>query len=250
MRRLLVALGLAVWAFFIIIFIQGDIAKGSWSDELVLPTIQIHPLPPTLSQWQDRTGSGDYFLAVKPSKVGYLVWSEFPIKVYVERPPLPRWIPANSRRFQQWVDAILPAVHEWSAYLPLAVVDRSQEADITIWRSRPTLQITRQGSRAQAAEVRYEIYAKPSSDRRGAILSQKYTILISPDLSAPYIEAAARHELGHALGIWGHSPMPTDALYLSQVSNPPAISSRDINTLKRIYQQPTRLGWPIALGNR
>jgi predicted Zn-dependent protease len=31
--------------------------------------------------------------------------------------------------------------------------------------------------------------------------------------------------------------------YFSQVRNPPPISPRDVNTLKRIYQQPTSLGW-------
>ena len=35
----------------------------------------------------------------------------------------------------------------------------------------------------------------------------------------------------------------TDVLYFSQVRNPPAISARDVNTLKRVYEQPTRLGW-------
>jgi predicted Zn-dependent protease len=62
-----------------------------------------------------------------------------------------------------------------------------------------------------------------------------------------YLPAAARHEFGHALGIWGHSLEETDVMYYSQVGEPPSISARDINTLKRIYQQPTRLGWEFAL---
>jgi predicted Zn-dependent protease len=57
-----------------------------------------------------------------------------------------------------------------------------------------------------------------------------------------YIASAARHEFGHALGIWGHSPQPEDVMYYSQVQSPPNISPRDINTLKKIYQQTTRLG--------
>ncbi|MDY6806095.1 MAG: peptidase, partial [Cyanobacteriota bacterium] len=42
---------------------------------------------------------------------------------------------------------------------------------------------------------------------------------------------------------WGHSEEERDVMYYSQVGSPPPISARDINTLKRIYQQPTRLGW-------
>jgi hypothetical protein len=34
-------------------------------------------------------------------------------------------------------------------------------------------------------------------------------------------------------------------MYFAQVRTPPVISARDINTLKRVYQQPTQLGWPI-----
>ena len=70
------------------------------------------------------------------------------------------------------------------------------------------------------------------------------TIEISPGLSQLAILAATRHELGHALGIWGHSLHQNDALYFSQVSDFPPISPRDINTLKKIYQQPTQIGWP------
>ena len=43
-----------------------------------------------------------------------------------------------------------------------------------------------------------------------------------------------------------NSLVTSDALYFSQVPNPPSISARDINTLKRIYQQPTLLGWKVA----
>ena len=99
-------------------------------------------------------------------------------------------------------------------------------------------------TRARSAETRYEFYVRHEANS-GAVLSHRFTILLSPNQVGPYIKAAARHELGHALGIWGHSPLETDTLYFSQVRNPPPISSRDLNTLKRIYEQPTRLGWPV-----
>src|SRR3712207_1125093 len=54
-----------------------------------LPVPNTHPLPQRLAQWQDSTGSGDYFSVVKPTPVGYLVWWQFPIKVYVQRPTDP-----------------------------------------------------------------------------------------------------------------------------------------------------------------
>ncbi|MBA3924661.1 MAG: peptidase, partial [Nostocaceae cyanobacterium] len=71
-------------------------------------------------------------------------------------------------------------------------------------------------------------------------------IILSPSQTGEYLSAATRHEFGHALGIWGHSPLQTDTMYFSQVRHPPAISPRDVNTLKKIYAQPTSLGWTVS----
>jgi predicted Zn-dependent protease len=207
-------------------------------------------------------GAGDYFSQIKLTPVGYLVWSEFPVKIYVERPKDPDESSASIQRFQEWVDVVLQAVREWSVYLPLEVVTQREGADILILRDRPPLQASFDREtgkfnipRARSAETRYEFYLRQAAisfaGAQGAIapekvLSQRFTIRLSPHQSADYTLATARHELGHALGLWGHSPLETDTMYFSQVRNPPPISARDINTLKRIYQQPTRLGWSLA----
>lgn len=226
-----------------------------------LPTLQVHPLPPMLAAWQDATQAGDYFDQVKPLQVGALVWSQFPVKIYVEALNLSAapvsTLPSSvsllkNAQAAEWAQAVASAVTEWNRYIPLTLVDEPQQADITIWRSQPPLRIDRRSQepkpwdrnyRARSAETRYELYIDRS--QQPALLAHRCTILLRPSQTQQYIQAAARHELGHALGIWGHSPMPTDALYFSQVRNPAVISARDINTLKRIYQQPTRLGWPV-----
>jgi predicted Zn-dependent protease len=147
---------------------------------------------------------------------------------------------------------VLQAVQEWNVYLPLEVVDRLEGADISILRSRPPLQASVNPEtgqlnlpRARAAQTRYEFYLRQIPDASEAILSHRFTIQLSPDQTVEYTLATARHELGHAFGIWGHSPLETDVMYFSQVRNPPQISVRDINTLKRIYEQPTPLGWAL-----
>jgi predicted Zn-dependent protease len=218
-----------------------------------LPAPQTHPLPTTLTQWQDASGSGDYFSEVKLTSVGYLVWSQFPVKIYVERPTDSAESSASLQRFHNWVDAVLQAVQEWSVYLPLEVVAQPEGADILIRRSRPPLQtsINRETGklnlpRARSAETRYEFYLRQAGNAPEKVLAQRFTIQLSPAQTIDYTLATARHELGHALGIWGHSPLETDTMYFSQVRNPPKISARDINTLKRVYEQPTRLGWPLT----
>jgi predicted Zn-dependent protease len=195
-----------------------------------------HPLPPTLLGWHDNTNSGDYFSEVTSTKVGYLVWSRFPIRIYVESP-----LDVSPTQAQAWVDGVLQAVQEWSAYLPLSVVDNQDTADVTILRKNPPLQISPETKipRARSAQTIYELYTSNN------VLLHRFTILLSKSQTSQYITAAARHELGHALGIWGHSPVQSDALYFSQVRNPSPISPRDVNTLKRIYKQPTCLGWNL-----
>lgn len=131
--------------------------------------------------------------------------------------------------------------------MPLSVVDFSG-ADVVIECRTPPLQVNGDLLRARSAETRYEIYSQPIENQ--VVLRHRFIIQLRPDLTANYTQAAARHELGHALGIWGHSPLETDALYFSQVRQSPLISVRDVNTLKRVYEQPTQLGWGIEPSQR
>lgn len=251
-RRLITFLMVTLLSFLLIFALsqqvdaQSNLAQLSPSS---LPAPEIHPLPATLARWNSADNS-DYLTAIKPTSLGYLVWSQFPVKVYVEQPPQ---IESSSSmlRFQEWVKAVMTAVEAWNVYLPLQVVSEAEMADIVIMRSRPPLQasVNRETGqfnipRARAAETRYQFYLRQNSSN--SVLSQRFTIQLSPDQTVDYTLATARHELGHALGIWGHSPIENDVMYFSQVRHPPSISARDINTLKRIYEQPTRLGWSVS----
>ena len=42
------------------------------------PPPQVHPLPPTLANWQDATNSGDYFDRIKPAKFWSFAMVEVP----------------------------------------------------------------------------------------------------------------------------------------------------------------------------
>lgn len=222
-----------------------------------LPAARPHLLPPSLARWHDPQETSDYFKEIQLTPVGALIWSHFPITVYVQ-PVEAEGSPFLVQRSQRWVQAVETAIQEWTPYLPLSQVEQAKEADITVWRNAPPLKFERTNtsqtsdrrflpiSRARSAETVFELYAKSrSGSPHSPILAHRIKIYIRPDQADSYLQAAARHEMGHALGIWGHSPQPTDALYFSQVRHPPNISARDLNTLKRVYQQPTRLGWEI-----
>jgi predicted Zn-dependent protease len=272
-KRLVLSIGIASLTALLIVTLQIRLLQPSWGATSDLPPLQPHPLPATLASWVDNTNSGDYFAQIRPSPAGYLMWFDFPIKVYVEHPPKYLGVGTQTKaeiqkthkqpvspvnqpvnpidykrlKFQEWVDNVVQGIQPWNVYLPLEIVPEAENADIKVLRVRPLLQLTPNGPRARSAEVRYQVYLRKPPNSTTPVLYPKYDISISPDLSANYIQAATLHEIGHALGIWGHSSKETDALYFTQVRNPPPISARDINTLKLIYQQPTRLGWAIPV---
>jgi predicted Zn-dependent protease len=229
-----------------------------------LPPPQVHPLPPG---WLTETvpspeeaAAGDYFAALEPSPVGPLLWSRWPVTVYVEpmdaaTAALPEGAFAR-RQVQDWEAAIVGAIAAWGDYLPLRQVDDRDRADIVIGRSRLSLQraspqrdrptpANALDLRARTGTTRYEFDLRPTGGDRPPILTHRFLVAIPPSGVTAQLQGTARHELGHALGLWGHSDDPGDVLYRTQVAQPPPISPRDRNTLRRLYVQPTRLGWPL-----
>jgi predicted Zn-dependent protease len=201
------------------------------------PPRQPHPLPASLTA---ATGTaGDYFDQIQAPEAGYLVWSRFPVKVYVQPPEdaLKASQQFSLQQLQVWQQAAQQAVQDWQPYLPLQVVNQPSLADISLL---PTAPSSRSRGRVKAGETSYTIYLDADQTLR-----HRMSVIARPNQATTSVLATLRHELGHALGIWGHSPQPSDVLYFAQVAQPPPISARDINTLRRIYQQPTRLGWQV-----
>jgi predicted Zn-dependent protease len=251
-RQFWVAVILAIaTSCLVIIGLPKSVAQESspFSSTSNLPPPRIHSLPTSLAQWQEPNNTENYFAQIESTPLGYLIWSKFPIKVYLEQPKKLQDNSASNLRFEHWVEAVKEAIAEWNSYLPLTQVTAAELADIAVFRSSPSrkIELNRETGlydlgRATTARTSYKFYLQKNNP---PTLYHRMEIEIDPGLSQQSILAAARHELGHALGIWGHSPQPTDALYFSQVRDSGPISFRDINTLKKIYQQPTRLGWVI-----
>lgn len=78
---------------------------------------------------------------------------------------------------------------------------------------------------------------------KGSIISKAKLTLLTMRGDAPAdtneVAAVALHEVGHCLGIVGHSPSPSDVMYFA--INPDAkgaftgLSSRDVETLRKMY---------------
>lgn len=75
----------------------------------------------------------------------------------------------------------------------------------------------------------------------GATGRVKVDISINPDATsaANPLAAIVTHELGHAVGIGGHSPVALDVMYASPAVSTP--SARDITTLRWVVRQKVEL---------
>jgi predicted Zn-dependent protease len=180
----------------------------------------------------------DYYWAVAPRSESEK-WTTFPIKVAL-----------GSAGVLNWAQGTREAFNIWKQMFPLELVAAPEEADIRLeWESSP-------GGEGHAGEETDWVQIR----RVGGELTGRKVAFITVDLSRRWskdeMRAIILHEMGHALGIKGHSESRGDIMYWqiqekgrqiaapvvpysvfwrSLVSKP---SQRDLNTLIRLYNTP------------
>lgn len=235
-------------------FSDPPFSDPSFSDpSFSQPPIGAGGSAPVLPGWQAPEAIEDYREQVEPTPLGYLRWQRFPVRVAIE-PVAESPGSAAALRDQRWVAAVRGAVADWQPYFPLvevtivdSSVDPSVDAsihpsarggdegwDIYVSRTRPPLQRLRDGTilPARLADTRYEILSAPSGEDPPRF---RFRIRLGNQQGEEGLRATARHELGHALGLWGHSTHPEDVMYPAQMGNYPGISDRDLKTLQWLY---------------
>jgi predicted Zn-dependent protease len=164
--------------------------------------------------------AGDYYSTIRKFQTGNVArWQHFPVLIH---------LPPNTPEL--WHKNLIEDVKKWSIYIPMRTAADYESFVIDVkWENKlppGIFGITRvEGSGAGLKVIIFLL--RPT--------------FYPADVPEPTLQAVFLHELGHAIGLYGHSENKADVMYLDEkVSKkvPPAvntISQRDLNTLKRIY---------------
>jgi predicted Zn-dependent protease len=132
--------------------------------------------------------------------------------------------------FQSWSQAT-------AGTITFAYVDDLKKADIAVgWSDDPNLCAVKN----EAGDCRLKLEEGTRKIKYALIL-----LLMNPpysEVSPVYVWNVSLHEIGHALGINGHSSNPSDAMYFFWFpdNRRHTLSERDINTVRRLYARGDR----------
>ncbi|MGD0695561.1 MAG: tetratricopeptide repeat protein [Terriglobia bacterium] len=220
-----------------------------------LRTLEVMPaLPDSLQPSRYLPRAGDYYQDVAQGSRG-LQFSKFPVKVFVGSVP------------EDWQRATREALDGWIQVFPLEEVASREGADIVLSWTRSAKESLRPGWEEDWVQV------QKKDD--GTIVKRTRVAFVTLDCSHHWPEdqkrATVSHEIGHALGIQGHSDSPKDIMFPliqetltkptdqglgpappyfepSPVNPSPSMpkkpSQRDVNTLIRLYNSPGPLMRP------
>lgn len=185
------------------------------------------------------SSAGDYYGEIAEDSESSR-WQSFPVKVWIGDVPNGNWHQGVREAFDIWHDMV-----------PMELTADSDEADIRFeWDAEQNMDEGHAGE--ERDWVQFESAGNSVTSRKVAHIA----IALVRNWTKDEMRALTLHEMGHALGIRGHSPSKGDIMYWhlqesnrrmpiprmyyplilkSLVSKP---SQRDLNTLIRLYNTP------------
>ncbi len=220
--------------------------------------VLLSPITPTTAH-DHANPEPDYFNYITLFSDGRITrFTQMPIQVYISQTIKDSpYLPELRHAMQEWETAT-------EKRITFQETDTSEEADIHISAGETSLithldtrlgsaELTRINNNTQlifstdTTEQKIDTKINTEQDQRSDPIDQidfKVNIILIlesdgtiDELTQKEIRAVCLHELGHALGLWGHSPYEGDINYaiVSAAQHP---SQRDINTLRKLYNTP------------
>lgn len=150
-------------------------------------------------------------------------WASFPVKVYIE-PKKQKAICQSA--FMQWQERT-------NKFISFIFVPTPNEAQIIV-----TLRDKLENSATNESYIAG--LSKPYYQGENIIKSDMKILTIDPntgnDLEDSFIYFATLHEIGHSLGMKGHSPKQEDVMYAKSSTAKAELSQRDLNTINLFYR--------------
>lgn len=176
----------------------------------------------------------DYFANI--GREGVFRWAQdkVPLRVYIESG---KAVSGFSPRFD---DFLMQSFIDWckatNGKLAVVRVDNSSQADIFCsWTSNPQ-EVTTNGTQGERGSAR--IIAKGNTILRATLVILTKPFLEDGILSDDDMKKACLHEVGHVLGLQGHSNNNHDVMFFTVDTSTvwPVLSKRDKSTMAKLYE--------------
>jgi tetratricopeptide (TPR) repeat protein len=190
---------------------------------------------------KNRQASIDYLKAACGDHITRWAINQTAFRLFVEDG---KNVPGYHAEYRQMlIDAFATWVKASENRLSYRVVNKPQEANVVCyWVATIPPNLQNIGASELGVTHWAYLYHKSEANLWMPQYAQVYIGTLNPGTQEPLpssvMKAVCLHELGHTLGITGHSPYEDDVMYstLSPFDIPGGLTNHDVATIKRLYQ--------------